>query len=458
MIPIIPVVRPFDQSMLQQMRDTDPLVQRSRARFALLDWSRFDTPRPRGPGRPAHPVSAYLKAALVRISEHLHSTPRWRAYLLDHPLLVLELGFRPHLDLTHPYGFHLAKTVPCVRHLNSWLKTFDPLLLSGLFEQSVQALQQEIPNLGEVVAYDVKHIYANVRENNFRAYVEERFKKDQQPKNDPDCRLGVKTSTNQVQADGTIKEKKEYIWGYGSGVAASTDPVYGDVVLADDTLPFNENDVNYFLPLYVQTVAMLSAFPTHIAADAAYDAWYVYQTCAPRGGIAAVPLNHHAHPLYERDADGTPLCPKGLRMHPTYQFQHTYGYRAQRYRCPLLFPEPTGEQCDHEQFRKAKGCVKDINLEAGGLQRITLDRQSPLYHAIYNKRTSCERINSQAKELGIERPKACNISSIRTLNTLIYLTINLKALERARRINASLLPVALSPTGSSDTAGPTNLT
>jgi len=24
-------------------------------------------------------------------------------------------------------------------------------------------------------------------------------------------------------------------------------------------------------------------------ADAAYDAWYVYQTCAPRGGIAAVP-------------------------------------------------------------------------------------------------------------------------------------------------------------------------
>ena len=184
---------------------------------------------------------------------------------------------------------------------------------------------------------------------------------------------------------------------------------------------------------------MLNAFPLHIAADAAYDAWYVYQSCAPRGGIAAVPLNQHAHPVYERDPDGIPLCPIGLRMSPTYQFQHTNGFRAQRYRCPLLFPTPTGESCDHEQFRKEKGCVKDINQEAGGLMRVTLDRDGPLYHSVYNQRTSCERINSQAQALGIERPKARNIRSIRTLNTLIYLTINLKALQRAKDINASLL-------------------
>jgi hypothetical protein len=234
---IIPDTRPFDQSTLQRMRDADPVVQRYRARFALFDWSAIDPPPKRGPGRPAHPTSAYLKAALVRISEHHLSTPRWRAYLLDHPLLVLELGFRPHLDLTQPYGFQVEQTVPTVRQLNSILMTLDPRLLANLFAQSVQALQQEIPGLGEVVAYDVKHLYANVKENNFRAYVEERFKKDQQPKNDPDCRLGVKKSTNQVQADGTTKEKKEYLWGYGSGVAASTNPVYGDVVLADLTLP-----------------------------------------------------------------------------------------------------------------------------------------------------------------------------------------------------------------------------
>jgi hypothetical protein len=105
----------------------------------------------------------------------------------------------------------------------------------------------------------------------------------------------------------------------------------------------------------------------------------------------------------------------------------------------LLFPQPTGEVCDHEQFLKGKGCKKDPNWEAGGLMRVTLDRESPLYKAIYTQRTCCERINSQAKELGIERPKVRNGRSIANLNTLIYLIINVRALQRAKSINKGLL-------------------
>lgn len=73
---------------------------------------------------------------------------------------------------------------------------------------------------------------------------------------------------------------------------------------------------------------------------------------------------------------------------------------------------------------------------------MTLDRDGPLYQAIYKQRTCCERINSQAKELGIERPKARTIRSVRRLTTLIYITINAKALQRARAINAALLTPA----------------
>jgi hypothetical protein len=141
---------------------------------------------------------------------------------------------------------------------------------------------------------------------------------------------------------------------------------------------------------------MLSAFPTHIAV---YDCWYVYQTCATRGGVAAVHLNQHAHLVYERDVDGTPLCPIGLRMHPTYQFQHTYGYRSHSYRCPLLYPKPTGHSCDHEQFRKDKGCVKDINQEADGLMRVMLNRDSPLYKAVYRFMQAFPRVSLQQRLL-----------------------------------------------------------
>lgn len=146
----------------------------------------------------------------------------------------------------------------------------------------------------------------------------------------------------------------------------------------------------------------------------------MYECAARHGGIGAVPLNEHSHAPFARQADGTPRCEKGLLMQPTFQFDHTNGYRAHRFRCPLLFPERTGDTCEHAQFVKGKGCVKDVNWELGGIQRVTLDRDGPLYHVIYNQRTACERINSKAQALGIERPKVRNGQSVSRLNTLIY--------------------------------------
>jgi hypothetical protein len=43
------------------------------------------------------------------------------------------------------------------------------------------------------------------------------------------------------------------------------------VVLAEYTLPFNEADVTYFRTLYHRAVVALDQYPTHIAADAAFD-------------------------------------------------------------------------------------------------------------------------------------------------------------------------------------------
>jgi hypothetical protein len=217
--------------------------------------------------------------------------------------------------------------------------------------------------------------------------------------------------------------------------------VYGEVVLAEYTLPFNKADVSYYRPLYQRTVVATNQFPTYVTADAAYDYWYVYETVAHRQGIAAIPLNTHGHEEVPRDPDGTPYCWAGLRMFPTYQFWHTNGYRAQRFRCPLLFPQPTGQTCQHAQFAKAKGCVKDLNWEKGGLMRVLLDRTSPLYQAIYHQRTACERINSQAQALGIERPKVRNGRSVANLNTLTYVILNVQTLQKAQSINKGLLPM-----------------
>ncbi len=69
---------------------------------------------------------------------------------------------------------------------------------------------------------------------------------------------------------------------------------------------------------------------------------------------------------------------------------------------------------------------------SGARLRYTLDRDSDAYKLIYNQRTAVERINSQAKALGIERPILRNGKAIANQNTLIYLLINLRFLHRLR--------------------------
>ena len=108
-----------------------------------------------------------------------------------------------------------------------------------------------------------------------------------------------------------------------------------------------------------------------------------------------------------------------------------------RHACPLLFPEPTAQTCpiDHKQWANG-GCTTTIATSIGARIRYQLDRESDAYESTYKQRTATERVNSQAVELGIERPKLRNERSVANHNTLIYVLINLHALQRIRRRKA----------------------
>ena len=405
--------------------------------FDLFEWGqvpeRDETKA--WPGSAPHPQKAYIKALLIKKCEKFEYITQLRAYLVKHPLLVLEIGFRPVTDPEAFYGFDVEQTVPgdrWLRHKQQWLVNDS---LQALFKETVTALQAQIPGLGQSVMADVKHIYGWVKENNPREFIPNRFDPKQQPSGDADCRLGVKRSHNQADEKGQVQVEKEYLWGYGTGLMAATDPEYGDVVLAEYTQPFNETDPTYFAPLYQRVVRNLEFRPPNLAADAAFDAWSIYQPFAEIGGMAAIPLNLRGHPKPQLGSGGYHLCPEALEMVPSYKYNHTNGYQAQLLRCPLLFPQPSGQTCPHEQFAKGIGCVKHINIEVGGWMRVQLDRQSEPYKLLYNQRTAAERINSQAKALGIETPKVRNINSVVNLNTLTYLVINARALQRVRHIN-----------------------
>jgi hypothetical protein len=447
----------------------DPVARKYLDLLGPLDWEHFPE-RPTNhpwPGPPPAPRAPYVAAYLVKLNEGLRSMGHLRRYLVEHPALVWLLGFPLVADPAAPHGFDVERSLPSRRQLGRVLRELDPAAAQFLLTATVQLIRQELPaaaDFGDVVAGDTKHILAWVKANNPKQYVEDRYNKARQPKGDPDCKLGCKKRRNQGEANGGSAAPApmagvppssatptteptpashatvgEFHWGYASGVIATKIPDWGEFVLAELTQTFDKSDPSYFFPLLQQVEQRLGHRPRYGAFDAAYDAFYVHQYFHEAGGFAAVPLVAKGRSdLRQFSPTGLPLCAAGLAMplkltftdRTTTLITHERG----KYVCPLRHAETAaGAACpvNHARWDEG-GCTAMMPTCAGARLRYQLDRDSAKYKSIYHQRTATERINSQALALGIERPHLRRQSAIANQNTLIYVLINLRALQRMR--------------------------
>jgi hypothetical protein len=430
-----------------------------------LDWSRIpERDLETDWGQPTVPFASFIAACLIKLDQRLVYMAHLRDYLVEHPALVWVLSFPLIPSRCQPWGFDADASLPTARHLTRMLRSTPNAVSQYLLDETVRLLQAELAteanDFGQAISLDTKHILAWVRENNSKDYVKDRYDKTKQPNGDPDCKLGCKRRRNQrasskepppTPSDNPVAPNVsigEYYWGYASGVVATKIPDWGEFVLAELTLPFDQPDVAYFQPLMADTERRLGFRPKFGALDAAFDAWYVYEyfhrdDLPLDEAFAAVPLSKRGGKHRQFDDQGLPLCEAGLAMPlkltftcKTTRIEHERG----RYACPLVFPEPTGESCPAQHKNWPKGCVTTLATSIGARLRYQIDRDSRIYKEIYNQRTATERINSQAKELGIERPRLRNAQAIANQNTLIYVLINLRALHRVRRKKADRQP------------------
>lgn len=404
------------------------------------------------------PYGAFLAACLVKIDQQISSMARLRQYLVEHPALTWLLGFPLVPSQAAPWGFDVEASLPTARHFTRMLRTLPNAILQALLDSTVSQLHAALPPelaFGEAVSLDTKHILAWVKENNPKAYVDSptgRYDPSNQPIGDPDCRLGCKTRRNQqttAQAPptpltdpvpaSTVKVGTWY-WGYGTGVVATKVPGWGEFVLAEYTQPFHCADVTYYFPLMTATTRRLGVHPRYGAFDAAFDAWYVYADfhSDEHDGFAAVPcVAKGGKPPKSFNDDGLPRCQAGLSMPVRSTFWSTTStvpHEKGRYGCPLIGRNqgPTACPVNHTKWAKG-GCTTTIPTSVGARIRAGLDREGAAYKNVYRQRTATERVNSQAVNLGIERPKLRNQQAIANQNTLIYLVINLRALQRVRQ-------------------------
>ena len=420
-----------------------PLTQRVIAQLRLLDWATLPaTLANRKQGERLVPLAAYIGAYLVRLDEQLPTFGSLRRFLAEHPALMWALGFPAAGNRSHQHPFDPQYSLPSQAHLTKKMRSLPNDLLQELLSGQVSWLQHRFGDqFGQIVSIDTKHVLAWVKENNPKVFIKEgRFDKTQQPTGDPDCKLGCKRRRNQTtpaKEGQPVSEQVsigQYYWGYASGVVATKIPDVGEFVLAELTQTFDFGDPTYFLPLMAQVEQRLGFRPPFGTAEAAFDAWYVYDYFhnPQLKGFAAVPLRQMKHGQRRFDPDGLPLCDAGLPMplkrtftNRTSLVQHQRG----RYVCPLLHPQPSTHSCpiDHAKWPQ-EGCKLVMPTAPGARIRYQLDRESLLYQAVYNQRTAVERVFSQAVSLGIERPKLRNKQAIANQNTLAYLLINLRAM------------------------------
>ena len=448
------------------------------ALLGALDWAHFPE-RPGGrawPGPTPAPRAPFAAAYLVKLAEEKRHFGQLRTFLLEHPALVWVLGFPLIPAPAAPWGFDVAASVPSRKHLGRVLRELDNATLQFLLTASIHCLADLLPPevaFGNEISLDTKHIIAWVKENNPKVFVRHRYDKTRQPQGDPDCKLGFKPDENSaphqaaartdppaatvppsvtpapaaaatpttdgLPASGPLPKpaKGQYYWGYASGVVATKVADWGEVVLADLTQTFDHGDESYFHPLMARTEANLGFAPPYGALDKAFDAFYVYEYFQRAGGFAAVPWAARADQHKTFSPEGLPLCAAGLPMPRCSTFWQKSNclvpHEVARYSCPLAATASQDAGCPVNHANWAKGgCITTLPTSPGNRVHHELDRQSEAFKDLYRQRTATERINSQALDLGIERPHLRNERSIANLNTLIYVLINLRTLQRVR--------------------------
>jgi hypothetical protein len=465
--PSVPLQRPNLAVLAQQPEQLPqfvgdcPVAQKYLKLLGDLDWANFPerpTNRP-WPGSAPQPRAPYVAAYLVKLHEEKRYMSQLRRFLIEHPALVWLLGFKLVACPSAPHGFDVSASVPSRKQLGRVLRDLPNEAAQFLLKSTVQLLQAELPpelNFGQEISLDTRLVQAWVKENNPKQYLKEseRLDKSRQPSGDRDCKLGCKKKANRPPqseneaaetsaAAGSRKKVQTnfspgdvYYWGYGSGVVATKIPDYGEFVLAELTQTFNESDISYFLPLMQQTQTTLGFKPKFGALDAAFEAWFVYDYFDQAGGFAAVPLVERGLKDPHFSSEGLPLCQAQLPMPIKSRFTNRRGLVPQPmayFGCPLLYPVPNGLSCpcDHPRWPEG-GCKVTMGTTPGARLRYQLDREGEAYQRIYNQRTATERINALAGELGIEHPKLRNGRAIANQNTLTYVLLNLRALQRVR--------------------------
>jgi len=308
------------------------------------------------------------------------------------------------------------KPLPSYWTFDRFINKLDNALLKKLMQSQVLKLSEMGIIDTSFIALDSTPISANTHQNNSKAFAKNKFSKDNHPKSDKDCGLGVHTASNQHN-----ERKFEYYWGYKNHILV--DCITG-LPIFEMTTTADVADSTVALDILSQTNDFLSVEECTFLGDKGYDVKAIYNTVKDvYHGECVIPLNKRNTKNPKKLASGHPICEAGLAMHKDGKFSDN-GRTRQKYCCPLKSSKCASCPCNHKNWnngKKHRGCTKYVTLPDD--YRLSIERDCVSFKNIYALRTEAERYNSRFKQTGQERLWVHSFNAAQNLNSVAHIAL-----------------------------------
>jgi len=350
--------------------------------FSVLDLSLLE----KSPDVGRKPISraAILRALIFKNLRSIASLSDLSAELYERPRLASILGFEPG-----------DKPIP-VERFSSYLKNVDNSLLQEVGVSLVKELIELKVIKGRYLSVDSCPIKANVKENNLKTNVRNRFVKERLPKNDPDCRIGVFPTFISGKAN------VEFFWGYRNHIV---NDAMSELPLCEVTLPANVRDTSVILPQLEFVKDKLLVKPEAIMADSEYDSSaiirYILKNLDARPRISKNP-RRGVPSTTDLTPSGVPLCVAGFEMLSRgIWWDRKQNRRRHKFVCPIKGPKKFAKDRPyclwfHPRFLNGSGCYRYLRVLRVDVDiRNSIDYGSESFRRDFSKRSSSERIFSR---------------------------------------------------------------
>jgi hypothetical protein len=322
-----------------------------------------------------------------------------------------------NLLIAHYCGFDIMKPLPSYWTFDRFIRKLDNKILKDVMQNQVVKLAEFGIIDTSFIGLDSTPVAANTANNNPKSFRKEKFKKENQPKSDKDCGLGVHTASNQHN-----EKKYEFYWGYKNHVLVDCItglPIYELTTTADVA------DCTVALDILERTNYFLSVQECSFIGDKAFDVKDIYNSVKNLyDGECFIPINPRNTKDLKLLPIGHPLCDAGLAMNKDGK-DTSRNRTRQKFSCPFKYSKDDSAcPCNHPKFftgKKSRGCVRKITVPDD--YRLSIDRQCASFKSVYALRTECERYNSRFKASGQERLWVRNGKSAENLNSVAHISL-----------------------------------